>query len=67
MTIATAVQRGTSIYLYNEYGNTIALLPCGSGPNDGLKGYTSSSVSVRLGPQIYIYNEKGNIVRVVPA
>jgi hypothetical protein len=30
----------------------------GNGPDDGLKGYTSTTVNVRRGNVIYTYNEK---------
>lgn len=59
MPIANVVQRGTIIYVYNEKNHQIFTLPAGSGPNDGLKGYTSGSVNVRRGSIIYTYNDKG--------
>ena len=37
----------------------------GTGPNDGLKGYTSSTVSVRRGSQIYVYDNKGRQISSV--
>jgi thioredoxin-related protein len=67
MAISSAVESGPSIILYNEKGSIIAAIPRGSGQNDGLRGYTASSVSVRSGPAILIYNDKGGLVGSVPA
>lgn len=60
MAIANAVQRGTSIYVYNEKNNQIFTVSVGTGPKDGLHGFTSSTLSVRIGTSIYTYNESGN-------
>ena len=59
MAIANAVQRGSTVYVYNEKNIQICCLSAGSGPNDGLKGYTGSSVNIQRGSTIYTYNEKG--------
>ena len=59
MAIANAVQRGSFVYVYNEKNQQIFSQSAGSGPNDGLKGYTSSSVNIQRGSFIYTYNEKG--------
>lgn len=59
MAIGNAVQRGSSIYVYNEKGQQIWTVMAGSAPNDGLKGYTSSTLNVQRGGTIYTYNEKG--------
>jgi hypothetical protein len=59
MAIANAVQRGSTVYVYNEKNQQIFAQSAGSGPNDGLKGYTGSSVSIQRGSTIYTYNEKG--------
>jgi hypothetical protein len=67
MAIGSAVQRGSSIYIYDEQGRRVGVVNAGSGPNDGLKGYTSSTVSVRRGNSIYIYDEKGQQKRVISA
>lgn len=65
--IATAVQRSTGIYVYNEKGTIIATLNGGSGPKDGLVGYTGSTVSVRRGSTIFVYNANGRIISTVNA
>lgn len=54
-----AVQRGHTVYVYNEKNQQIFTKFAGLGPNDGLKGYTGSSVNIQLGRTIYTYNEKG--------
>ena len=59
MAIANAVQRGSTVYVYNETNIAIFTQNAGSGPNDGLKGYTGSSVNIRRGGTIYSYDEKG--------
>ncbi len=67
MAIGNAVQRGSFIYVYDEKGVTLCTLPAGSGSNDGLKGYTSSTVNVHRGGWIYSYNEKGMQISTTPA
>ena len=59
MPIANAVQRGSFVYVYNEKNQQLCALSAGSGPNDGLKGYTGSSVNIKRGGTIYTFNEKG--------
>jgi hypothetical protein len=59
MPIATAVQRGTLIYVYDEKGRHMMTIPAGNKPEDGLTGYTSTTVSVRRGGLVYTYDEKG--------
>jgi cytochrome oxidase Cu insertion factor (SCO1/SenC/PrrC family) len=65
--IATAVQRSSGVYVYNDKGSIIATLNGGSGPKDGLVGYTGTTVSVRRGSTIYVYNANGNIISTVNA
>ena len=58
--IGSAVQRGHSVYVYDEKGRQLHVLSVGgSGPDDGLSGYTGSTVSIRRGPCIYTYDERG--------
>lgn len=59
MAIATAVKRGAFVYVYDEKNRQVLTLSAGNKPEDGLTGYTSSTVSVRRGGFIYTYNEKG--------
>ena len=66
--IASAIERGGFIYLYNERGSQIGCVGGGgSGPKDGLVGFTATSVSVRRGSFIYIYNAKGEQTGCVSA
>ena len=67
MAIANAVQRGSSVYVYNEKNQCIFTASAGSGPKDGLKGYTSGSVNIQRGSSIYTYNEKGQQVGTTSA
>lgn len=59
MAIGNAVQRGSLIYVYDERGRQLTTIIAGSGPNDGLTGYTSSTVNVRRGSLVYTYDARG--------
>ena len=59
MAIGSAVQRGQLVYVYDEKGRRLTSLLAGTGPKDGLQGYTSSTVNVRRGSLIYTYDERG--------
>jgi YD repeat-containing protein len=59
MTIGSAVQRGSLIYVYDEKGRRLTTLLAGAGRKDGLQGYTSATVSVRRGSLLYTYDERG--------
>lgn len=63
--IVTAVQRGSQVHVYGPNQRQLCAVFAGNGPNDGLKGYTSSTVSVRRGNMIYVYNTKGQHVSSV--
>lgn len=67
MAIGDAVQRGAFVYVYDEKNRQIAAIPAGNGKDDGLKGYTGSTVNVRRGAFIYTYDEKGRQKGTVPA
>lgn len=67
MAIGNVVQRGQFIYVYNENNKSMGAIPAGNGPNDGLKGYTSSQVNVQHGSFIYSYNEKCQKVGAISA
>jgi hypothetical protein len=62
MEIVTAVQRGSQVYVYGERQRQICTIFAGNGPEDGLKGYTSSAVSIRRGNNIYVYDAQGRQV-----
>jgi hypothetical protein len=59
MPIATAVKRGSFVYVYDEKGRQILSISAGNKPEVGLTGYTSTTVSVRRGGFVYTYDEKG--------
>lgn len=67
MAIASAVQRGSFVYVYNERGATLTTLPAGNKQGDGLHGFTSTTVSVRRGNSVYVYDEKGCTKTILPA
>jgi hypothetical protein len=67
MAIGNAVQKGSWVYIYDEKGRQLATVSAGSGPQDGLMGYTSSTVNVRKGSWIYTYDEKGRQISTTSA
>ncbi len=67
MAIANAVQRGRIVYVYDEKNRQLFTTAAGSGPNDGLKGYTAARVNVRRGNIIYSYDETGRQAGTVAA
>ena len=67
MPIANAVKRGSMIYVYNEKGQQLFVVPAGNPQlNEGLKGYTGGSVNVQRGSFIYTYNENGQQIGMCP-
>jgi hypothetical protein len=60
--IGSAIERGSLICVYDEHGTTLFQKARGSGPKDGLLGFTSSTVTVRFGSIIYTYGERGETV-----
>ena len=67
MTIASAIQKGHSVYVYDERGRQLAVIPGGSKSDDGLTGYTATTVSIRKGSSIYVYDERGRQKSVLSA
>lgn len=65
--IASAVQRGSFIVLYDVRGMSMGTIPAGTRQGDGLVGYTSSTVSVRKGGFIVVYDDRGRQLSAVPA
>jgi hypothetical protein len=57
--IGSALERGSLIYVYDEHGRTLFSKAKGSGPDDGLLGFTGSTVTARFGSIIYTYGEDG--------
>jgi hypothetical protein len=67
MAIGTAVQSGKTISIYDERGRRLTNLVVGSGPKDGLQGFTSATVSVRFGTMINVFDERGRRLSIVSA
>ena len=59
MAIGNAVQRGGWVHVYDEKGKKLTAIDAGNRKDDGLKGYTSTTVNIRRGNWIYTYDEKG--------
>jgi hypothetical protein len=57
--IGSAIERGSLIVVFDQHGTTLFSKANGSGPNDGLLGFTGSTVTVRFGSVIYTYDERG--------
>jgi hypothetical protein len=60
--IGSAIERGSLICVYDERGTTLYQKAKGSGPKDGLLGFTGSTVTVRFGSVIYTYGERGETI-----
>ena len=59
MTIGRAIERGSLIQVFDEHGHTLFSKARGNGRNDGLIGFTSSTVTARYGSTIFTYDEAG--------
>jgi hypothetical protein len=57
--IGSAIERGSLICAYDERGTTLFQKAKGSGPKDGLLGFTGPTVTARYGSIIYTYDERG--------
>ena len=63
MAIGNVIQRGRTASVYDEKGRHIASIGLqGCQPDDGLKGYTSSTVNIQVGSVIYTYDEYGRSI-----
>jgi hypothetical protein len=60
--IGCTLERGSLIYAFDENGRTPFSKAKGSGPNDGLLGFTGSTATVRFGSTVYVYGEDGMTV-----
>jgi hypothetical protein len=60
--IGSALERGSLIAVYDEKGMSLFSKAKGSGPQDGLLGFTGSTVTVRFGSIVYTYGERGQTV-----
>ena len=61
--IGNVVENGAFITAYDEDGKRIFSIQKGSGPNDGLVGYTSTQVNLRNGAVAETYDTKGRFLR----
>ncbi|WP_104759959.1 hypothetical protein [Helicobacter bizzozeronii] len=54
MAISSAVQKGSSVYVYDEKNKHIFT------QSGELVGFTGNTVSVKKGSSVYVYDEKGH-------
>jgi hypothetical protein len=66
MAIASAIEGGSQIFVYDERGLMLFTKPKGAGPDDGLLGFTSSSVTVRSGSIATTYGPTGQMIYTKP-
>ena len=57
--IGSALERGSLIQVFDEDGRTLFSKNKGNGPEDGLLGFSGSTVTVRFGSIVYTYGEDG--------
>lgn len=67
MSIVNVVQRGSTIYVYGERSQVLFTKSAGSRPGDGVKGYTSGTLSIQSGSVIYTYDERGSVIGTTSA
>jgi hypothetical protein len=60
--IGSAIERGSQVFVYDERGQMLFSKARGSGPKDGLLGFTGSTVTVRSGSIIYTYGKDGMVL-----
>jgi hypothetical protein len=67
MAISNAVERHHIVFVYDHKGRNTAQIFAGHCPGDGLKGFTTSTVTVRKLGGIFVHNERGAVqVRRAP-
>ena len=54
------MEKGSQIIAYDEHNCQLFAKFKGLKPEDGLKGYTGSTVSIQNGSQLLTYDEKGH-------
>ena len=62
MAIGSALERGSLIQVFDTNGRMLFTKARGSGPRDGLLGFTGSTVTVRFGSVVYTYDERGQTI-----
>jgi hypothetical protein len=65
MAISNAVERHHIVFVYDHKGRNTAQIFAGHCPGDGLKSFTSSTVTVRKLGRIFVHDEQG-VVQVAP-
>ncbi len=60
--IGGALERGSFIFVFDEHGRTLFSKARGNGPDDGLTGFTSSTVTMRYGSVVYTYDQTGQTI-----
>ncbi len=63
MAIAHVEERGTNVYVFDEKGRQIKMMPMGS--NGKLVGFTSTTFSIKKGPNTHLYDEKGAQIKII--
>lgn len=63
MAIGNAVQKGSTVFIYDEKGRQIGVVSA----YDGLHGFTSTTVSIRRASSIVMYDEKGRQTGITSA
>lgn len=61
MSIGSAMDRGSAVYVYDEKGHLLYSKP------GKLVGYTASTVSIQRVKTVYTYDERGRQVFAKPA
>jgi hypothetical protein len=66
MPIGNAIEKSSFVYVYDEKGKQLFAKPSGNAPDDGLMGYTATTVSIRRSAYIYTFDDKGRQVSAKP-
>ncbi len=62
MAIGSAVERGGTVRVYDEKGRLLYVKSAGTKPDDGLKGFTPSTVIIKRGDHLYLFDERGRLL-----
>lgn len=60
--IGNVIQKGSTIYIYDEYNHVTGTIPVGKNSNDGLKSFTGEFVNVQKNGILYSYNGRGSVL-----
>lgn len=69
MAIGNVVEDGGYIYVFDQNGNRTAAFgsPGHQYPDDGLKNFTSTTITIKSGSYLFLYDEQGNRTGSQPA